>query len=344
MAYPGLIRVQSLPVSSDSSPQVPGCGAAGQGILIRGLHNLRPWHRGCVATIGSFDGVHLGHQAILKQLLDAANSHQLPAVVILFEPQPHEFFAGDKAPARLMRLREKVQALRAAGVQRVLCLHFNQHLRSLSAEAFVEQILVQGLGIRHLVVGDDFRFGCDRRGDFALLQTLGDEYGFAVTDTCTLQIDGERASSTRIRQLLEQGDFAHAQKLLGKPYEISGRVVYGKQLGRQLGVPTANVQLRRYRSPLQGVFAVLVRFADGSLHQGVANVGLRPTVSGDRKPLLEVHLFDFSRMVYGAVIQVRFLYKLRDEQKFASLDALRAQLQNDIAQAKTYFQSQQAES
>lgn len=305
--------------------------------FIRGLHNLRPAHRGCVATIGSFDGVHLGHQAILRQLVTLARQYQLPAVVIVFEPQPHEFFSGDKAPARLMRLREKIQALLAAGVERVLCVQFNQHLRSLSAEDFINQILIDGLGIKHLVVGDDFRFGCDRRGDFALLQAVGKERGFAVTDTCTLQIDGERVSSTRIRYLLELGDFARAEALLGKPYEINGRVVYGQQLGRKLGVPTANVQLRRYRSPLHGVFAVTVKFADGSLHQGVANVGVRPTVTGDKKPLLEVHLFDFSRMVYGAMIHVVFHHKLRDEKKFASLDELQGQLQIDIANAKAFF-------
>lgn len=337
------MRVQSSSVSSGVSPTL-GPGGEAQGcLLIRGLHNLRPCHQGCVATIGSFDGVHLGHQAILAQLLAEAQARQLPAVVILFEPQPHEFFARDKAPARLMRLREKVLALAEAGVSRVLCLSFNEKLRSLSAEAFVEQILLQGLAIKHLVVGDDFRFGCDRRGDFALLQTLGKSAGFSVTDTSTLLLQGERVSSTRIRQLLEQGEFAHAQRLLGRPYEISGRVVYGKQLGRQLGVPTANVQLRRYRSPLHGVFAVQVAFADGSRYQGVANIGLRPTVNGDNKPLLEVHLFDFSRSVYGTAIRVRFLHKLRDEQKFASLDALREQLQSDIAGAKYYFHSQPAE-
>lgn len=290
-----------------------------------------------MATIGSFDGVHLGHQAILRQLIDVARQYQLPAVAIVFEPQPHEFFSGDKAPARLMRLREKIQALLAAGVQRVLCLQFNQHLRSLAAEAFIDQVLVNGLGIKHLVVGDDFRFGCDRRGDFALLQRVGTEQGFGVTDTCTLQINGERVSSTRIRQLLEQGDFAHAEKLLGRPYEINGRIAYGQQLGRKLGVPTANVHLRRYRSPLHGVFAVTVTFSDGSVHQGVANVGVRPTVSGDKKPLLEVHLFDFSRMVYGAMIDVVFHRKLRDEKKFSSLDELQLQLQTDIAQGKEFF-------
>lgn len=305
--------------------------------FIRGLHNLRPSHRGCVATIGSFDGVHLGHQAILQQLQQVANACKLPSVVIIFEPQPHEFFAGDKAPARLMRLREKVQALLAAGVNRVLCLQFNDALRSLPAEAFVEKVLIDGLGIKHLVVGDDFRFGCDRRGDFALLQTIGSQRGFSVTDTVTLEVAGERVSSTRIRQLLEQGDFTGAEQLLGKPYSINGRIAYGQQLGRKLGVPTANVHLRRYRSPLHGVFTVSVKFADGSMYKGVANVGVRPTVTGDKKPLLEVHLFDFSRMAYGAMIDVTFHTKLRDEKKFNSLDELQIQLQTDIAQAKQFF-------
>jgi riboflavin kinase/FMN adenylyltransferase len=305
--------------------------------FIRGLHNLRPWHRGCVATIGSFDGVHLGHHAILRQLQQVAVAHQLPSVVIIFEPQPHEFFAGDKAPARLMRLREKVQALLAAGVNRVLCLQFNERLRNLPAEAFVEQVLINGLGIKHLVVGDDFRFGCDRRGDFALLQTIGQQCGFGVTDTVTLEVAGERVSSTRIRQLLEQGDFAGAEQLLGKPYSINGRIAYGQQLGRKLGVPTANVHLRRYRSPLHGVFTVTVNFAEGNVHKGVANVGVRPTVAGDKKPLLEVHLFEFSRMAYGAMIDVTFHTKLRDEKKFNSLDELQTQLQTDIAQAKQFF-------
>lgn len=310
--------------------------------FIRGLHNLRPWHKGCVATIGSFDGVHLGHQAILRQLTRLASQYQLPSVAVIFEPQPHEFFAGDKAPARLMRLREKVQALLAAGIDRVLCLQFNQALRDLTAEEFIQKVLVDGLGIKHLVVGDDFRFGCDRRGDFALLQSVGAAKGFGVTDTCTLQVDSDRVSSTRVRLLLEQGDFVAAEKLLGRPYSINGRVAYGKQLGRQLGVPTANVHLRRYRSPLQGVFAVTVTFADGSLHQGVANVGLRPTVNkdgtgGTNKPLLEVHLFDFSRMVYGEMIDVQFHKKLRDEKKFNGLPELQVQLQTDIVQAKSYF-------
>ena len=305
--------------------------------FIRGLHNLRPEHKGCVATIGSFDGVHLGHQVILQQLIQVARTQGLPAVVIVFEPQPHEFFAGDKAPARLMRMREKLDALWAAGIDKVLCLNFNETLRNLSAEQFIERVLVQGLAIKHLVVGDDFRFGCDRKGDFALLQTKGAECGFAVTDTHTLEVDGERVSSTRIRHLLEMGDFVQAEKLLGKPYGIYGRVVYGKQLGRQLGVPTANVNLRRYRSPLHGVFAVTAIFTDGTQVQGVANIGVRPTVNGLKKPLLEVHLFNFSRTIYGEVIDVVFHHKVREEKKFASLDELKVQLQTDISQARKFF-------
>ncbi len=307
--------------------------------FIRGFHNLRPEHKGCVATIGSFDGVHLGHQLILRELLAVARARGLTAVAIIFEPQPHEFFAGDKAPARLMRLREKLEALWAAGIDRVLCLQFNQSLRGLSGEEFIEQVLVKGLAIQHLVVGDDFRFGCDRKGDFSLLKAKGEQLGFSVSDTHTLEINNQRVSSTRIRQLLEIGDFAHAEALLGRPYGICGRVVYGKQLGRQLGVPTANIDLRRYRSPLHGVFAVVAHFTDGTQVQGVANVGVRPTVNGLKKPLLEVHLFDFSRDIYGAALNIVFLYKLRDEKKFASLDELKAQLQTDINQAKTFFKN-----
>lgn len=306
--------------------------------FIRGVHNLRPWHRGCVATLGSFDGVHLGHQAILQQLVTLSKKIRLPSVVIIFEPQPQEFFQGDKAPARLMRLREKIQALLAHGVDKVLCLSFNDYLRNLSADEFIEQVLIQGIDVKHLVIGDDFRFGCDRRGDFALLKQAGAQKGFSVTDTVTLELDGERVSSTRVRQCLESGNFSAAEKLLGKPYSISGRVVYGQQLGRKLGVPTANVHLRRYRSPLQGVFAVTAR-VDGKVLQGVANIGVRPTVNGDKKLLLEVHLFDFAQKIYGQMIEVIFHKKLRSEKKFASLDELQVQLKKDIDEAKAFFKS-----
>ena len=306
--------------------------------LIRGLHNLRAQHRGCVATIGSFDGVHRGHRAIIDQLLAQAQALGLPSVVMVFEPQPYEFFSGEKAPARLMRLRDKVRVLSACGVDRVFCLQFNQRLRQLSADDFIKQVLVQGLGIKSLVVGDDFRFGCDRAGDFQLLQRAGLEYGFSVFDTCTVQDGGERISSTRIRHALEAEQFEEAERLLGHPYTIRGRVVYGQQLGRTIGVPTANGRLRRYRSPLNGVFAVRLQLV-GEEHwlPGVANVGVRPTVGGETRPILEVHLLDFHGHLYGREVEVRFDKKLRDEQKFPSLDALKIQIYNDIEQAKSFF-------
>lgn len=304
--------------------------------FIRGIHNIRPHHRGCVATIGTFDGVHLGHQAILQQLAELAQTHKLPVVVIIFEPQPFEYFKQERAPARLMRLREKVSALFAAGVNKVLCLRFNRALSKLGAEDFIQKVLVEGLAIRHLVVGDDFRFGCDRKGDYALLQRAGKDSNFTVTDTCTYSIDNVRVSSTRIRELLEIGDFAGVERLSGRPYSLTGRVVQGKQLGRTLGVPTANVLLRRYCSPLAGVF-VITAMHQGKHYKGVANVGVRPTLGGDLKPLLEVHLFDFSGDIYSQKIDIRFHEKLRNECKFASLDALKQQLQIDIKQAHAYF-------
>ncbi|GAA5446043.1 bifunctional riboflavin kinase/FMN adenylyltransferase [Microbulbifer sp. NBRC 101763] len=314
--------------------------------LIRGLHNLRPRHRGSVATIGSFDGVHLGHQAIISQLGQRALEQGLPSVAIIFEPQPHEFFSSDKAPARLMRFKEKVLALFEAGVDRVLCLQFNETLRNLSAEAFVRRILLDGLDIRHLVVGDDFRFGCDRSGDYVLLQKMGEQHGFTVEDTATLEIRGARVSSTRIREALQRGDFELAQALLGKPYRITGRVAPGRALGRQLGAPTANVRLRRYRSPLVGVYTVRTTATDGrdmacgyAELDGVANVGFRPTVEGEgARPLLEVNLFDFSGDLYGRELAVEFCHKLRDEEKFASLDILKARIAEDIVNAKCWFE------
>ncbi len=302
--------------------------------FIRGMHNLRSEHVGCVMTIGSFDGVHLGHQVVIKQLIAKAKSLGVPSLVMVFEPQPHEFFSGEQAPARLMRLREKVLALLEAGVDRVCCLHFDQYLRSLSAMEFVEQVLVAKLGVQHLIIGDDFRFGNDRSGDYRFLLKAGERFGFGVSDTDTYEIDGDRVSSTRIRQRLEASDFRGATELLGKPYTVSGHVGYGQQLGRQWGVPTANVQLRRYRSPLSGVFVVSVRLASGVSKYGVANVGVRPTIGEKIKPILEVHILDFKENIYGQIITVEFLQKIREEQKFASLNALRQQIYQDVEQAK----------
>ncbi len=305
--------------------------------FIRGMHNLRPIHHGSVVTIGSYDGVHLGHQAIIEQVTEKSAQLNLPSVAVVFEPQPHEFFSGDEAPARLMRLREKALALFDAGVDRVCCLQFNQLLRSLSAEEFVKRVLVEGLGVKYLVIGDDFRFGCDRSGDYEFLKQAGERYGFDVCDTRTYQVDNERVSSTRIRAALEVADFPLVGRLLGKAYTVSGHVGYGQQLGRQWNVPTANVHLRRYRSPLNGVFAVSVKLPNGETANGVANVGVRPTIGEKIKPILEVHLLDFNGDLYGKMITVEFLHKLRDEQKFSSLDLLKEQIYRDIDEAKAYF-------
>jgi riboflavin kinase/FMN adenylyltransferase len=307
--------------------------------LIRGLHNLHPQHRGCVATIGSFDGVHRGPRAIIDQLLLQAKALSLPSVVMIFEPQPYEFFSGEKAPARLTPMREKVRALAACGVDRVICLQFNKALRQLTAQAFIEQILVAGLGIKSLVVGDDFRFGCDRTGDFSLLQQAGKQHGFSVYDTCTVEEGGERISSTRIRHALETEHFSEAACLLGHAYTVRGRVEYGRQLGRTIGVPTANVRLRRYRSPLNGVFAVRMRLVGSEKWMpGVANVGVRPTVGDEIRPILEVYVLDFSGDLYRREVEVIFCKKLREEKKFPSFDALKEQIYSDIAQAKQFFE------
>ncbi|MEH6564203.1 MAG: bifunctional riboflavin kinase/FAD synthetase [Halopseudomonas sp.] len=304
--------------------------------LVRGLHNLRPRHRGCVATIGNFDGVHAGHQAILARLSAHSERLGLPGCVVIFEPQPREYFAPEAAPPRLTRLREKLALLQAQGVDRVLCLAFNRRLRELSAEQFVQQVLIDGLGVKHLEVGDDFRFGCDRSGDFAFLQNSGASHGFTVEAANTVAESGERISSTRLRQVLAEGDFALAERLLGRPFSISGRVLYGQQLGRTIGAPTANVQLKRVNPPLHGVYRVSVML-DGVQHKGVANIGKRPTVSGDGKAHLEVHLFDFAGDLYGRRLNVVFHEKLRDEQRFDSLDALQAAIKADFAAARAQW-------
>lgn len=302
--------------------------------FLRGLHNLRAEHQGNVVTIGAFDGVHRGHQAILKQVVTQAQALSLPSLAMIFEPQPHEYFSGERAPARLMRLGEKVEALFTQGIDRVFCLPFNRSLSQLSADDFIQQVLVQGLGIRYLVVGDDFRFGANRLGDYTLLQQAGQQYGFALTDTSTYLIGDDRVSSTRIREALEAAKFDEVTELLGKPYTISGKVVKGQQLGRELGAPTANVHLHRYRSPLSGVFVVAATLSNGEVLPGVANVGVRPTVCGDTKPILEVHLFDRNDDLYGQNITVEFKQKIREEQRFDSFDLLREQIQKDIQQAK----------
>lgn len=307
--------------------------------LIRGHYNLKPRHRHCVATLGSFDGVHLGHQEVIRRTIGKARELQLPATVITSEPLPREFFAPATSPPRLTRLREKLAAFEPLGVDRVLCLRFNAAMAGLPAETFVETILVNGLRITHLVVGDDTRFGKNRRGDFQLLQTLGNRFGFSVERSATLSLTGERVSSTRIREALGAGDMQSAAALLGRPYPMSGRVAHGDKRGRSLGYPTANIHLKRRQTPLMGIFAVEVGFCEnpkaGRLH-GVASIGVRPTFGGGQC-LLEVHLFDFDRDIYGQHVDVHFLHKLRDERRFDTVEALVSQMHRDAAQAKDFL-------
>ncbi|MGR6035913.1 MAG: bifunctional riboflavin kinase/FAD synthetase [Candidatus Nitrosoglobus sp.] len=303
--------------------------------LIRGLYNLRPQHLGSVATIGNFDGVHLGHEAVLRQLIAKAAELQRPSLLITFEPPPDEFFTPEKAPARLTRFREKLQVLCPSPVNWVLCLRFNLSLASMEAKDFIRVVLVERLGIRYLIAGDDFRFGRGRQGDFTLLQKAGKHYGFGVAHMHTFYLEGERVSSTRIRKALAHGDLIEAEKLLGRPYSMSGRVIRGDKRGRTLGFPTANIKLHRRKIPLNGVFAVKV-YGLGSPLPGVANLGVRPTIDG-RRPLLEIHLLNFEGDLYRRYVQVNFLHQLRQEERFESLSALRQQIGKDCAAARNFF-------
>ena len=304
--------------------------------LIRGIQNLRPLHHGCVATIGNFDGVHLGHQAVIGQLAEKGSELNLPTLVMVFEPQPLEVFKGDQAPARLTRFREKLRALARFAVDRLLCIRFSDSFAQMSAESFIQDILVQGLGVKYLVVGDDFRFGAGRKGDFEMLQRAGEEYGFEVANLHSFRIGGERVSSTLIRQALAAGNMENAEKLLGRPYRMCGRVAHGDKIGRTLGIPTANIYLHRKVSPVQGIYVVEVFGLKGEPLQGVASVGNRPTVGGT-KPLLEVYIFDFNDDIYGKYLNVDFLHKIRDEKKFESLDELKKWIEDDIVKAREWF-------
>ncbi|MFU9137239.1 bifunctional riboflavin kinase/FAD synthetase [Erwinia tasmaniensis] len=304
--------------------------------FIRGIHNLREQHRGCVLTIGNFDGVHRGHQALLARLCEEGRQRHLPVVVMLFEPQPLELFAPDKAPARLTRLREKLRYLSEAGVDAVLCVRFDPLFAGLTAQSFVTDLLVKKLGVKFLAVGDDFRFGAGRRGDFLLLQKAGVDYGFDVVGTQTFCDNGRRISSTAVRQALAEDNLPLAASLLGHPFSISGRVVHGDALGRTIGFPTANLPLRRFVSPVKGVYAVEVHGISERPLPGVANIGTRPTVAGVRQQL-EVHLLDVAIDLYGRHIDVVLCEKIRNEQRFASLDALKEQIANDVVSARRFF-------
>ena len=301
--------------------------------LIRGLSAIRKRHQGCVLTIGNFDGVHKGHQDILAEVRRQAVAHATASAVMVFEPLPREYFCvQSNYPSRLQTFREKLKTLEQLGVDQLICLHFNRALRGLTADEFIKVVLVDGLGIRHLIVGDDFRFGEGRTGTYATLEQAGRKYGFTVANTHSVIMEGERVSSTLIRDCLKSGDFDRAERFLGRPFVISGRVLHGQKLGRQLGAPTANLRLGRRHSPVRGVYAVRVKGLE-QVYGGVANVGSRPTVEGnvDR---LEVHLLDFDGDLYGRRIEVEFVGKVREEQKFESLDALKAAIGDDIARAR----------
>ena len=316
--------------------------------VIRGLHNIRRRHAGCVATIGNFDGIHHGHQVLLAHLVAKSEELGAPSLLVTFEPQPREYFVERQAsgtsqrqpmPPRLTRFREKVHILGTTGIDRVLCIPFNERTRLISAAEVVERFLVDMLGVRYVVVGDDFRFGKDREGDYGMLRAAGDRLGFGVSHLGTLTFEHDRVSSTRIREVLQAGDFTLAEKLLGRPYFMLGRVVYGEQIGRSIGVPTANIRLQRYRSPLAGVFAVTVDGLGPTRH-GAANIGTRPTVADPAtggEPLLEVHLLDFDEQIYGRLLKVTLRWKIRDERRFSSLAAMKAEIERDIDKTRAFF-------
>lgn len=290
-------------------------------------------------TIGNFDGLHRGHQAMLVRLKEEADKRGLPSCVLTFEPHPREFFAPGEAPARLSSLREKSELIRAAGINRLHVCRFDRRFSSLSPNEFIERVLAHTLGARWLLVGDDFRFGAKRAGDFALLQEAGAKLGFEVESLPTVNVENKRASSTAVREALAAGDMQHARELLGRPYSISGHVMHGNKLGRQIGFPTANIQLQHNRPPLSGIFAVEICGLNGEPLKGVASLGTRPTVHENGNPTLEVFIFDFRDDLYGRRLRVDFLKKLRDEEKYPDLDALIAQINRDVDNARAFFAS-----
>jgi len=304
--------------------------------LIRGLYNLTRPIPASAVTIGNFDGVHRGHQLVISQLKQVAGEASLPTVVIIFEPQPIEYFAPDKAPKRLARFREKIAYLKAQRIDYLLCLHFDHKLAAQSAEDFVQQILVNSINTKHLVIGDDFHFGKNRQGNFQFLKDNCERYGFMVDETETLMIDGERVSSTRIRESIQQGDFEKAAELLGRPYSLSGRIAHGQKLGRELGYPTINIKMGDKTLIVKGIFAVNVKGLDNRVLEGVASIGTRPTVNGV-DTILEVYILDFDRDVYGYSVEVNFLHKIRNEEKFDSLEELAAHIAQDTKKAKAFF-------
>ncbi|MDQ7089600.1 MAG: bifunctional riboflavin kinase/FAD synthetase [Methylococcales bacterium] len=307
--------------------------------VIRGLTHLEPLNEGCVLTIGNFDGLHLGHQAVIDKLVKQGQRLKLPVVVLIFEPQPLEYFLGDNAPSRLMRLREKVLQFKQLPIDDLLILPFNRRLADYDANTFIQKLLVETLNVNHLVIGDDFHFGKARQGNFALLKEKGRELGFEVENTQPYQKIGMRISSTLIRDTLGKGDLKLAKQLLGRDYSICGRVAHGHKRGRTIGFPTANIQLLRKNTPISGVFAITMSGIGTRDIQGIANVGTRPTVDGGSKIILETHLFNFNQEIYGAYVNVHFKKKIRNEMRFDSLNALKQQIKNDVITVQQFFKN-----
>ncbi len=301
--------------------------------LVRGLHPRLVDSRGSSVAIGNFDGVHLGHQALVSEARARAQASGATATVLTFDPHPREYLDPGGAPPRLMRVTEKCLALAGYGVERLIVMRFDERLRQLAPAAFIEQVLVDGLRARHVVVGEGFRFGCGRAGSVATLAAAAPAAGFELVTVPAVEVDGARVSSTRVRAALAAGDLASTERLLGRRFVLCGRVIAGARLGRELGFATANIRLHRARLPLGGIFAVQVRGADGGARDGVASLGTRPTVNGV-EPLLEAHLFDFAGDLYGRRLSVEFVAKLRDEEKFPSLEALTEQMHRDAARAR----------
>ncbi len=304
--------------------------------LVRHLRDM-PFERlasGTVLTIGSYDGLHLGHRHLLERVVETAASQRIASVLMSFEPTPKEYFQVEKPPARLMRFREKYDALAAAGIDIFYCPRFSRTMRSITAPDFVRRIIVHGLNARRVVIGDDFRFAVRREGDVALLERLGRVLDFEIEQVASVVVNGVRVSSTGVRDACVAGDMAQATALLGRPYQMSGKVVEGDRLGRTLGFPTANVDLRRRQSPVMGIFAVRVHGLADAPIDGVASVGTRPTFGGT-KPLLEVHLFDFDENIYGRYIDVDFIACLREQKRYESVDDLVAQMHVDAENARS---------
>ncbi|AXN32447.1 bifunctional riboflavin kinase/FAD synthetase [Vibrio coralliilyticus] len=304
--------------------------------LIRGIHNIKAHHSGCVLTIGNFDGVHLGHQAVLRQVSEQAAKLGLPATVMTFEPQPLELFAKEKAPARLTRLRDKFVQLSKLNIERLLCVNFNKRFANQTPDEFISDLLVKRLGVKFLVVGDDFCFGKGRKGNFKMLKEAGEKHGFEVVSTQSFCLEQLRVSSTAIREALASDELNSAAEMLGRDYSISGRVSHGRKLGRTIGFPTANIPLKRCVSPVSGVYVVEALGLGSKPIGGVANIGNRPTVNGVRQQL-EVHLFDFQANLYGKQLEIVLLHKLRDEHKFDSFEALKQQIELDAEAARVWL-------